>query len=74
MIRIDYRASNWREKGLRCLQAGAILEAVPEDRLESLVSGAEERGIDLHVEDSPHSYRLVPVSVDEKVRGEASRG
>lgn len=63
-IRIDYDRSGWEEKALRCLSVGAVLVDVPGDRIETLLSGAEARGVDLSVEESAGGYRIVPASSD----------
>ena len=68
-IRIDYDRSDWKEKALRCLSVGAVLVDVPEDRIETLVSGAEAQGTDFRVEESARGYRIVPAASERGPTG-----
>lgn len=67
-IRISYDADNWKNKALRCLEAGAILKAVPEARMKTLVAACEDRGLHVRVEEGNESYRMIPRSAESEAR------
>lgn len=65
-IRIDYEADGWQQKALRCLEAGATLLALPDDKLDALRASAEERSLPFRVEQSDDGWSVIPSPGEEQ--------
>ncbi len=59
-LRLNFRKEDWCATGVRALDNGMALVGVPEERLEELVTSAEERGVDVEVEPDGEWWRVEP--------------
>lgn len=59
-LRLNFRKEDWCVTGVRALDNGMALVGVPEERLEELVTSAEEQGIDVEVEPDGERWRVEP--------------
>ena len=59
-LRLNFRKEDWCQTGLRALENGMALVDVPEERLEELVTFAEEEGVPVEVRDDGGRWRVEP--------------
>ena len=59
-LRLNFRKDDWCETGLRALENGMALVDVPEERLEELVTCAEEEGVPVEVRADGDRWRVEP--------------
>ena len=59
-LRLNFDRDDWCETGLRALENGLALVDVPEERLEELVTCAEDEGLAVEVRAEGDRWRVEP--------------